>query len=40
MVIKMYLHDKLMGPGDHFQFVVVVELLRDVLAECVASSTW
>ena len=32
-------HDELMSPCDERQAVVVVESLRNVLAECVASAT-
>ena len=33
-------HDQLMGPRDPREIVGVVELLRDVLAEGVASTSW
>jgi hypothetical protein len=35
----MYVHHELVGTGDHFKVVVVVELLRDVLPEGVAGAT-
>lgn len=34
-----YVHHQLVGSGDHFQIVVVVELLSDVLSEGVPGAT-
>lgn len=34
------LHDQLVGPRHERQAVVVVELLGDVLPECVSCTTW
>ena len=33
-------HDQLMGAGDSLQVVRVIELLRDILSETIASSSW
>ena len=37
-VSSTYLHDKLMCSADKGEVVVVVEIFRDVLSECVASA--
>ena len=34
------IHDQLMGPRDQLQAVRMVELLTDVLPECITSPAW